>query len=90
MKLVYYISALFICSVNLVTQIHLYPNNAVGGGGMEVKQQNTDEWKQPLAMWLQARVHMSLCQKVLSEDHPFFGPKCFFRFKFSLNKPNFI
>ena len=33
---------------------------------------------------------MSLCQKVLGEDHPFFGPKCFFRFKFSLNKPNFI
>ena len=34
--------------------------------------------------------YMSLCQKVLGEDHPFFGPKCFFRFKFSLNKPNFI
>ena len=33
---------------------------------------------------------MSLCQKVLGEDHPFFGRKCFFRFKFSLNKPNFI
>ena len=35
-------------------------------------------------------IYMSLCQKVLGEDHPFFGPKCFFRFKFSLNKPNFI
>ena len=34
--------------------------------------------------------HVSLCQKMLGEDHPFFGPKCFFRFKFSLNKPNFI
>ena len=34
--------------------------------------------------------YMSLCQKVLGEDHPFFGRKCFFRFKFSLNKPNFI
>ena len=34
---------------------------------------------------------MSLCQKVLGEDHPFLGCKCFFRFKFSLqNKPNFI
>ena len=33
---------------------------------------------------------MSLCQKVLGKDHPFFGRKCFFRFKFSLNKPNFI
>ena len=33
---------------------------------------------------------MSLCQKVLGKDHPFFGCKCFFRFKFSLNKPNFI
>ena len=35
-------------------------------------------------------VYMSLCQKVLGVDHPFFGRKCFFRFKFSLNKPNFI
>ena len=34
--------------------------------------------------------YMSLCQKVFGEDRPFFGPKCFFRFKFSLNKPNFI
>ena len=33
---------------------------------------------------------MSLSQKVLGEDHPFFGRKYFFRFKFSLNKPNFI
>ena len=35
-------------------------------------------------------IYMSLCQKVLGVDHPFFGRKCFFRFKFSLNKPNFI
>ena len=35
-------------------------------------------------------IDMSLCQKVLGEDHPFWGPKCIFRFKFSLNKPNFI
>ena len=35
-------------------------------------------------------MYMSLCQKVLGKDHPFFGRKCFFRFKFSLNKPNFI
>ena len=35
-------------------------------------------------------IYMSLCQKVLGEDHPFFGHKYFCRFKFSLNKPNFI
>ena len=34
--------------------------------------------------------NMSLCQKVLSEDHPFFGHKYLCRFKFSENKPNFI
>ncbi len=27
---------------------------------------------------------------MLGKDHPFFGCKYFFRFKFSLNKPNFI
>ena len=40
--------------------------------------------------WQCSDRYMSLCQKVLSEDHPFFCCKCFFRFKFSLNKPNFI
>ena len=35
-------------------------------------------------------MYMSLCQKVLGEDHPFLGRKYFFRFTFSLNKPNFI
>ena len=43
--------------------------------------------KQPI--WLSIS-HMSLCQKVLGEDNPFFYCKFFFRFKFSLNKPNFI
>ena len=41
-------------------------------------------------MRLPSLLYMSLCQKVLSKDCPFWGCKYFFRFTFSLNKPNFI
>ena len=58
---------------------------------IKVSKQIISNWEgASVSFILWNQIYMSLCQKVLSEDHPFFGPKCFFRFKFSLNKPNFI
>lgn len=65
MKLIYiYIYIVYLSGVNLITQIRLYPNNAMRDGGRGMKQQNTDGWKQPLAMWLQARVYYIFPTKV--------------------------